>query len=44
MSQNPTKRNKDTKQVAEENTEQPIDNEDLAIEEPAAEEEEVAGQ
>jgi hypothetical protein len=39
MSQNPTKRNKDTKEVAEENIEQPIDNED-----PAKEEEEVAGQ
>jgi hypothetical protein len=41
MSQNPTKRNKDTKEVAEENIEQPIDNEDPAKEE---EEEEVAGQ
>jgi hypothetical protein len=38
MSQNPTKRNKDTKEVAEENIEQPIDNED------PAKEEEVAGQ
>jgi hypothetical protein len=44
MSQNPTKRNKDTKEVAEENIEQPIDNEDPAIGEPAKEEEEVAGQ
>jgi hypothetical protein len=42
MSQNPTKRNKDTKEVAEKNIEQPIDNEDPAIGEPA--EEEVAGQ
>jgi hypothetical protein len=39
MSQNPNKRNKDTKEVAEENIEQPIDNEDQA-----SEEEEVAGQ
>jgi hypothetical protein len=45
MSQNPTKRNRDTKEVAEENIEQPIDNEDSAIGEPAKEEEEeVAGQ
>ena len=46
MSQNPTKRNKDTKEVAEKNIEQPIDNEDPAIGEPAEEEEEeeVAGQ
>jgi len=43
MSQNPTKRNKDTKEVAKENIEQTIDNEDPAIGEPA-EEEEVAGQ
>jgi hypothetical protein len=43
MSQNPTKRNKDTKEVVEENIEQPIDNEDPAIGEPAKEEE-VAGQ
>ena len=43
MSQNPTKRNKDTKEVVKENIEQPIDNEDPAIGEPA-EEEEVAGQ
>jgi hypothetical protein len=42
MSQNPTKRNKDTKEVPEENIEKPIDNEDPAIGEPA--EEEVAGQ
>jgi hypothetical protein len=42
MSQNPNKRNKDTKEVAEENIEQPIDNEDPAAgEEPV---EEVAGQ
>jgi hypothetical protein len=42
MSQNPNKRNKDTKEVAEENIEQPIDNEDPAGgEEPI---EEVAGQ
>jgi hypothetical protein len=38
MSQNPNKRNKDTKEIAEENIEQPVDNED-----PAAAEE-VAGQ
>ncbi len=44
MSQNPTKRNKDTKEVAKENIEQTIDNEDPAIGEPAEEEEEVAGQ
>jgi hypothetical protein len=50
MSQNPTKRNKDTKEVSEENIEKPIDNEDPAIGQPAAEEEEeeeeeeVAGQ
>jgi hypothetical protein len=42
MSQNPTKRNKDIKEVPEENIEKPIDNEDPAIGEPA--EEEVAGQ
>ena len=30
MSQNPTKRNKDSKEVAEENIEQPIDSEDPA--------------
>jgi hypothetical protein len=42
MSQNPTKRNKDTKEVAEENIEHSIDNEDPAIGEPAKEE--VAGQ
>ena len=42
MSQNPNKRNKDTKEVAEENIEQPIDNEGPAAgEEPV---EEVAGQ
>jgi len=44
MSQNPTKRNKDTKEVAEENIEHSIDNEDPAVGEPADEEEEVAGQ
>ena len=45
MSQNPTKRNKDTKEVAKENIEQTIDNEDPAVGEPAdEEEEEVAGQ
>jgi len=44
MSQNPTKRNKDTKEVAKENIEQTIDNEDPAIGETAEEEEEVAGQ
>jgi len=44
MSQNPTKRNKDTKEVAEENIEQPIDNEDPAIGEPAKEEEEEEGE
>ena len=38
---NPTKRNKDTKEVAKENIEQTIDNEDPAIGEPAEEEEEV---
>jgi hypothetical protein len=43
MSQNPTKRNKDTKEVAEENIEHSIDNEDPAVGEPA-DEEEVAGQ
>jgi hypothetical protein len=37
MSQNPTKRNKDTKEVPEENIEKPIDNEDPAIGEPAEE-------
>ena len=30
MTQNPTKRNKDSKEVAEENIEEPIDNEDPA--------------
>jgi hypothetical protein len=40
MSQNPNKRNKDSKEVAEENIEKPIDNEDATL----AEEEEVAGQ
>jgi hypothetical protein len=45
MSQNPTKRNKDTKEVSEEKIEKPIDNEDPAIGEPAEEvEEEEAGQ
>jgi hypothetical protein len=38
MSQNPTKRNKDIKEVSEENIEKPIDNEDPAIGEPAEEE------
>jgi hypothetical protein len=38
MSQNPNKRNKDTKEVAEENIDQQIDNED------SVGEEEVAGQ
>ena len=43
MSQNPNKRNKDSKEVAEENIEKPIYNEDatLAVEE---KEEVVAGQ
>jgi hypothetical protein len=41
MSQNPNKRNKDSKEVAEENIEKPIDNEDATL---AEEEEEVAGQ
>jgi hypothetical protein len=31
MSQNPTKRNKDSKEVAEKNIEQPIDNEDPVV-------------
>jgi hypothetical protein len=31
MSQKPTKRNKDSKEVSEENIEKPIDNEDPAI-------------
>ena len=40
MSQNPDKRNKDSKEVAEENIEQPIDNEDPAS---TVEEGEVSG-
>ncbi|MFL6469440.1 MAG: hypothetical protein ACJ71H_01175 [Nitrososphaeraceae archaeon] len=40
MSQNPEKRNKDSKEVAENNIEQPIDNEDPTTESV----EEVAGQ
>jgi hypothetical protein len=43
MSQNPDKRNKDSKEVAEENIEKPIDNE-AAILSAEEEEEEVAGQ
>ena len=39
MSQNPTKRNKDTKEVSEENIEKPIDSEDPTIGESAEEEE-----
>ena len=41
MSQNPNKRNKDSKEVAEENIEKPIDNEDATL---VVEEGEVAGQ
>ena len=41
MSQNPNKRNKDSKEVAEENIEKPIDNEAATL---SAEEGEVAGQ
>ena len=42
MSQNPNKRNNDSKEVAEENIEKPIDNEDATLE--VEEEGEVAGQ